>query len=113
AYYVVIFQDADLFRRDLGKFSPETLHLVAVETGGGSDQFRRIDEMRRAPRMDINRRAQFGEAPRGAGVIEMDVAEKNVTNVTRLSAELGERGSEVVEGRFRASIEKNRTFVGL
>ena len=49
AHDVVVLQDTDAFRRDRGKFSPEPLHLVAVKTRGGGDQFPRIDEMRLPP----------------------------------------------------------------
>ena len=69
--------------------------------------------MRCAALMDIDRRAQFGETPRGAGVIEMNVAEKNVANVARRDAELRERGCDGVERRFRSGIEKHRAFVCL
>src|ERR1051326_8599864 len=69
--------------------------------------------MRRATRMDIDRRAQFGEAPRSAGVIEMNVAEKNAADVARFRAEFGERVRNVVEGRLRTGIEKHKSFVRL
>ena len=53
--------------------------------------------MRRAARVNVNCRAKVGEAPRGAGVIEMDVAKKNVANVARFRAELSQRGPDVLE----------------
>src|SRR6476620_2055862 len=43
----------------------------------------------------------------------MDVAKKNVANIPRLGAEFGERARDVIEGRFRAGIEKDRAFIGL
>src|SRR6476619_7671183 len=43
----------------------------------------------------------------------MDVAKKNVANIPRLGAEFGERARDVIEGRFRAGIEKDGAFIGL
>jgi hypothetical protein len=69
--------------------------------------------MRGAARMHVNRRTQFGETPGGAGVIEMDVAKKNVTHIARSGAQCGERACDIIEGRFGAGIEEDGAFIGL
>src|SRR5947209_12249972 len=67
--------------------------------------------MRRAPRVDINGRCRC-EAPGGAGVIEMNVAEKKVTNVPGVEPRFPEVGYHIVEGGFRPGIEQRNPVVG-
>jgi hypothetical protein len=57
--------------------------------------------------MDINRFAEVGKAPGGAGMIEMDVAEENVPNVVRQKAKMSKLGGKILKGGFRADIKKN------
>ena len=73
--------------------------------------------MRRAARMDVNgwalsASAARTEAPRGAGVIEMNVAEKNMAHVVGLEAGLAKPGHHIVEGGFRTGIEKDEAVIG-
>ena len=53
--------------------------------------------MRRASRMNVNLRTEFSEAPRCAGVIEMNVAQENMANVLRLEAGFPKIANHVVE----------------
>ena len=63
--------------------------------------------------MDVDRRAEFGETPRRAGVIEMDVAEKNVPDIAGSESKFAEFALDILEGRFRSGIEKHRAFIAL
>src|SRR4051794_2675733 len=63
--------------------------------------------------MDVNGRVQFRETPGSARVIEMDVAEEHVADVARIETMLGGFARDIVEGRFRAGIEKDRAIVCL
>ena len=75
--------------------------------------------MRRATRMDVNCGARIaspartGEAPGCAGVIEMNVAQKNVANIPLLKATFPKIGNHVVESRFRSGIEQRDPIVRL
>ena len=63
--------------------------------------------MTRAPRMNVNRRAQFGETPRRSRVIEVDVAEKDVTHIVRRKAGRTHGRGNILESRVRAGVEKD------
>ena len=69
--------------------------------------------MRRAARMDINCCAQFRESPRRAGVIEMNVTQKNMAHVFRVRAGLAESSSDVFISRFGPGIEQRNSVVRL
>ena len=68
--------------------------------------------MRRAARMHINRRAKLSKAPRRAGMVEMDVAEKCMAHIRGSETNLVERRRNVAEGRFRSDIEKGEPVDG-
>ena len=63
--------------------------------------------MTRAPRMNVNRRAQLGKMPRGSRVIEVDVAEEDVAHVVRRKADRAHRRGNIPESRVRAGVEKD------
>ncbi len=67
--------------------------------------------MRRAARVHINHRAELSETPRGARVIEMNVAEKNVADVGRVETDLRKIDNDIVESRFGAGVEKREACV--
>ena len=56
-------------------------------------------------------RAEPGETPRGSGVIEMDVAEKNVPNVLSGESRLLQLFGQVLEGRLRSGVEERQTIL--
>ena len=73
--------------------------------------------MRRAARMDVNGRsfsasAARAKTPRGAGVIEVNVAKKNMAHVFGPEASLAKPGHHIVEGGFRTGIEKGEAVIG-
>jgi hypothetical protein len=110
---ITVLQNSNAFLRHRGNSSPQSFHLIAIETGSGSDQFCGIDEMRRAARMHVNYRAEFRETPRRAGMIEMDVTEKNMPDITDGEAPLRKLRDHGLEGRLRAGIEKDQAIIGL
>ena len=69
--------------------------------------------MARAARMHVNRRARLGETPRGARVIEMDVAQKDVANVVRREAHGVHRRRDVGKSCVRSGIEERDAVVRL
>ena len=110
---IVVLQNFDALLGDRRDAAPESFHVVAVEARGGSDELGGIDEVGRAARMHINRGAKFREAPRGAGMVEMNVAEKNVPDVFRGEMNLAEFRREIFEGRLGPGIEEDQAFVSL
>ncbi len=110
---VVVFKNSDTLGCDRREFSPEPFHLIAVKTRRRSDQLRRIDQVRRTARVNVNRGAEFREAPGGAGVIEMDVTEKNVANIVRGETRGAHCCGNIVESRRCARVEKRDAVVSL
>ncbi len=108
---IVVLQNSNAFRRHRVDLSPKPFHFVAVKAGGGSDELCRIDQVGRAARMDVNRRAELREAPGRAGVIEMNMAEENMPDILKAEASLGKLRGDGLEGRFRAGVEKDQAIV--
>jgi hypothetical protein len=77
----VVFQNSDAYFRDRCDAPPQSLQVVAENAGRGCDQFSGIDEVGSATGMDVNRGTKLGESPGRAGVIEMNMAEKDMLNV--------------------------------
>ena len=69
--------------------------------------------MRRTARVDVNRRAEFREAPGGAGVIEMNVAQKHVPDIFGSEACPLDLLDQVYEGRLRTGVEEHEPIVRL
>ena len=69
--------------------------------------------MRRTARMDVNRRAEFREAPGGAGVVEMNVAQKDVPHIFGGEACPLELPGQMQEGRLRSGVEESEPIVRL
>jgi hypothetical protein len=110
---VLVLQDSNAFRRYRNDFAPKSFHFVAVETRGRNYEFPGIDKMRRAARVDVNRRAKLRETPGGAGVIEMDMAEENMPDIPDAEASLRQLRDHGLEGRLRTGIEENQAVIGL
>ena len=102
-----VLGDAHFILRDRPHLAPKPSHFVPKNAGRGFHQPRGIDQMARAPRMNMNRRAQFGETPRRSRVIEVDVAEENVAHVVRRKAGCAHRRGNIPESRVRAGVEKD------
>jgi len=68
--------------------------------------------MRRAPRMHVNLCAELRKAPRCAGMIEMDVTQKNMANVFCIKPGFPKIDNHVVESRFRSGIEQHDAVAG-
>ena len=62
--------------------------------------------MRRASRMNIDTGISFREAPGGARVIEMNVAQENMANVLHGKTGLAKIDNYIFESRFCAGIEQ-------
>ena len=62
--------------------------------------------------MDINRGAQLGETKRGAGVVKMDMAKKDMPDVARTNANRTQPGNYILKCRFRSGIEYNNAVAG-
>ena len=92
---------------------PKPLHFIAVNAPGRVDEFRRINEMRRTARMDINGGAKFRETPGGPGMIEMDVTEKHVPDLFSGETRLFELFDYVPKSRLWAGIEEDKSIVSL
>jgi hypothetical protein len=99
-------------RREL---APKVVERVAVEAAGAVLQFRRVDEMRGADLgdVDLQLRVLADEDACGAGVVEMDVAEKQMAQVCELHAALLEPSLERRDAARGAAVEERETVVGL
>ena len=73
------------------QLAPERVELVAVEPTGARLQARRVDEVWRADlgHVHLKLRVLADQNPRRARVVEMDVREEKVTNVSELEPALG------------------------
>jgi hypothetical protein len=87
------------------------LHIVAEDAARGCDQFGGIDEMLSATWMNVNRGPKLGESPGRAGVVKMNMTEEDVPNVVSGSTNLPKRGDDIVKGRLRTGIEKDKAVV--
>jgi hypothetical protein len=67
----------------------------------------------RAERMNVNGRADLGEVPGRPGMIEMNVAEKDVSHVVRRKTRGAHFEREGLEGGIGAGIEKHDPVVCL
>src|SRR5437868_1080022 len=92
---IAVIEDLHILLRHCAYAAPQFLHVIAKNSGGRLDQPRRIYQMWRAAGMHIDARTQFGEAERGAGVVEMNVTEKHMTNVIRLDTNFGQTRDDV------------------
>jgi hypothetical protein len=61
--------------------------------------------------MDVNRRAELGESPRRASVVEMNVTEEDMLNVASRSANVPQSSNDISKGRLRAGIEQDKPVV--
>jgi len=95
---VFVFQNSDPFFRDRGDAAPQSLHVVAVDAARGCDQLGGIDEVLSATGMDVNRGTKLGESPGRAGVIEMNMAEEDMSDVVSGSTNLLQPGYNIVKG---------------
>src|SRR2546428_10014793 len=94
---LLVFQNSDALFRDGCDSAPQPLHVAAEDSGRGPHQFRGVDEVPSPTGMDVNSRTKFGESPGCAGVIAMNVTEKNVPDVVRRDANLPKRGHDIVK----------------
>src|SRR5207237_8098201 len=101
----IVLQNFDALGRNGRDFPPKPFHVVAENAHGRLDQFCGIEQVRRAAWMHVNR-CSFRETPGGAGMVEMNVTQKNMAHVFRVRPGLSERSSHVTEGRFRAGSEQ-------
>src|SRR5437016_7889165 len=106
----IVLQNFDALGRNGRDFPQKPFHVVAENAHGRLDQFCGIEQVRRAAWMHVNR-CSFRETPGGAGMVEMNVTQKNMAHVFRVRPGLAESSSHVIEGRFRAGVEQCDTVV--
>ena len=109
-----VLHDPDPLGRDWRDPPPYSSHVVAKNARGRLDEFHGIDQVRRAARMHINGRAGpslprdesdrladrtgvLGKTPRGARMIQMNVTEKDVSDICWANANFSETGSDVLK----------------
>ena len=109
---VVVLHNPHAIGRDFLDFPPKPFHVVTENARSRFDQLRGINEMRRTARMDVDSGPTGSKTPGGAGVIEMNVAKKDMAHVLDLEAGLAESGHNIVERGFRTGIEKGEAVIG-
>ena len=90
-----VFQNSDPVSRDRRDLAPQLLHIVAEDPGSGCNQLGGINEMLSPFGMDVNRRSKLGESPGRAGVIKMNMTEKDMPDVVSRSTNLPKRGYDI------------------
>src|SRR5947208_7885806 len=91
---------------------PKFFHFIAKDAFSGSDEFCRINQVRKTARMPVNRGAEFCKTPGRARMIEMDVTKKHMAHVSWLEADLSQLANNSLERRFRPSVEENQATIG-
>ena len=88
----VVADDADVRLGDGHELAPQRVERVAVETARARLEPRRIDQVRRPELGDVHLepRVLANERSGGAGVVEVDVREQEMTEVAHLDACCGE-----------------------
>jgi len=111
----LVIDDADIRFRDRCELPPERVEGVPVEPPRARLEPRRVDEMLGAHPRDVH--LELGvladEDARGAGVVEMDVREEQMTHVARVDPTCGERVSQPGEGARGAAVVERETFAGV
>jgi hypothetical protein len=98
--------DLDVALRHRRELAEELVEGVAVEAAGAALEPARVDQVRRADLRDMNLEVRLlaDEDARGAGVVEVDVAQQQV-------ADVGERQALLGEGLFEPGDADRRTAV--
>jgi hypothetical protein len=97
--------------RDWPHFTPEPMHVCAKDSSRGFRQSRGINQVIRTPRMNVNGRAGLGEVPGRPGMIEMNVAEKDMAHVVRRKTRNAHFERDGLESGIGAGIEKHDPVV--
>ena len=81
-------QSPDIGRWDRFECSPQPVHRAAVQSCGAVEQFLRVDQVRRAALVDVERDARVlaEDGAAGASVIEVDVGEQDRVDVAEAQA---------------------------
>jgi hypothetical protein len=106
-----VFQNCDAVFRDWRDSAPQSLHFVTVDPGSGCDQLRGINQMLSAAGMDVNRRSKLGQSPGCAGMIEMNVTEKDMPDVVSRSTNLPKRSYDIIKARLGPGIKQDDAIV--
>jgi hypothetical protein len=61
--------------------------------------------------MDVNRSSKLGESPRCAGMIEMNVTEKEMPDIVSRSTNLPKRSYDIIKGRLRPGIKQDDAVI--
>jgi hypothetical protein len=67
--------------------------------------------MLNATRMNINRGPKLGESPGRAGVVKMNMTEEDVPNVVSRRTKPPKRSYDIVKGRLRSGVEKDKALI--
>ena len=98
---------------DRTHLTPKATHFRTENSSGGFHQARWIHEVIGADRMNVNRRPGLGQVPGRAGMIEMNVAQKNVPHVLRRKTRDPHFEGESLEGGIGSGIEEYDSLLRL
>src|SRR5262245_36656492 len=106
--------DVDVFGRYRRELPPELVELVAPDPARAPLEPARIDDVRRTDLTDVHLEARVpaDESTRRTGVIEMDVREDEVPDVTELEAVLREPPLESVDARGWPAVDESGGVAG-
>src|SRR5436190_21831995 len=80
--FLRVRRDSKLFLRHGQELAPKRFHAVAVDAAGARDQLFRVEQVRCTEGMHVNLRPLPGPPTGGAGVVEMNVRQQDVSHVS-------------------------------
>jgi hypothetical protein len=101
-------QSPDIRRRNRFECSPQPIHRGAVESSGAVEELFRVDQVRRTALVHVDGDARMlaEDGAAGAGVIEVDVGEKDRLDVAQAQAAVRQLGAQLVEGAGGTGIDQ-------
>lgn len=106
-----VMQRSDAICRHSRNAPPKFFHFIAKDTSSGSDEFCRINQVRKAARMHVDGGAELCKTPSRARMIKMDVTKKRMADIAWLKADLSQFANNSLKCRFRPNIEENEATI--
>src|SRR5262249_17089250 len=107
--------DADVCLRHRGQLAPQVVERIAVEPARARLQPARVEGMRRADRRHVHleRRVLAHQDAGGAGMVEVDVREQQVTDVLEREPARAQPVLQRLDACGRAAVEERGPVLGL
>jgi hypothetical protein len=109
-----VADDPDRLLGNRNELAPQAVEIGTVEPAGAALEPARVEEVRRPDLAHVDRQLPVlpRERPRSAGVIEVDVREKEVPQVAEAEPVARQRGLERGQTRARPTVDERRLVAG-